>query len=417
MAILAIGMDSFDTAYAGCTTHFTSLLLLELLNREIRILDYPWLIRLNPAAPWKSRGNGATAILLQIDSRHEEEEVISTIKPLLKVYTSFERHKKASIVIMRIEGENLADFFVNRNPCLKHIYTKAVHEIVDISVAHNCLKKLNTLYVYGKENRGIIGALSALGADLTNDFTFELLTYRSPENWLRKRTINEDTIIEFDLRYRPLTFSNYDYENSKPLISPHTHDPVLYGVRGEEPDILLKALEIIDTGEEKPTHWTIFRSNQATNIHLRQKQISDVHPYDNPILQGVIIGKPHATPGSHVIAILSDKTRTIDIVAYRETGRLRKILLQLDIGDEVIVAGQAKIHRDRLTLNLEYIRIPTVHHYFINPTRYCDKNTIYPPLSTIHHLSKPPERCLYNKKKTIREPSQHEINSIAGTLA
>jgi tRNA(Ile2)-agmatinylcytidine synthase len=416
MTILAIGIDSFDTAYAGCTTHFTSLLLIELLNKEIRILDYPWLIRLNPAAPWKSRGNGATAILLQVDSRHEEEEVISTIKPLLKVYTSFEHHRKASIVTIRIEGESLTDFFVNRDPCLKHIHTKAVHEIVDISVAHNCLKKLNTLYVYGKENRGVIGALSALGADFTNDFTFELLTYRSPENWLKKRTINEDTVIEFDLKYRPLTFSNYDYENSKPLISPHTYDPVLYGVRGEEPDILLKALEIIDTGEEKPTHWTIFRTNQATNMHLRQKQISRVHPYDNPILQGVIVEKPHVTPGGHVIARLGDKTSTIDIVAYRETGRLRKTLLQLDTGDEIIVAGQAKIHKGRLTLNLEYIRVHATHHYFINPTRYCDKNTIYPPLSTIHHLSKPPERCLYNKKKIIRELTQHEINKVVDTL-
>lgn len=417
MALLAIGMDSFDTAYTGCTTHAASLLLLELLKKGVRILDYPWLVRLNPAAPWKSRGNGAVAVVVQAENKHEEANIMSAVRMVVDTYTLHDQHGKSSVLLVAVEGETLNDYFSQRDSCLEDIYSKAVHEIVDLSYAYKCLKKLDIVYSYGGDRRGVVGSLAALGAEFRNDHTFELLVYRRAEYWLRERTINPNTILDFDLKYKPLTFLNYDYENNRILATPHTYDPILYGVRGEEPGVLLKALEIIDTGTEKPSHWTIFRTNQATNAHLKPKHVEQVRPYDNPIIQGFIMEDPRTIPGGHVVTRLSDGTGTIDLVAYRETKHLKKALLWLARGDSIIVAGQVKHHKNRLTLNLEYISLHyTSHHTIVNPVRYCDKNTFYPPASALHHLSKPPERCLYRQPKRIQELDYKDLDKVAGII-
>ena len=395
--IVAVGLDSFDTALAGCTTHLASLIT-GLVREEAELLDYPWLIRLNPAAPWKTRGNAAVAVIARVHSRGAAERLVHHVKTLVKAYTrALGGNGKQALVAATLEAEDIQGFTGSRPACLERLYRRAVHQLVDHSLAQRCLARLDTLWVHGGGNRGLIGALAALGADMSLDHTFELIAYREPGRWLLPRRIDPVSVIRFDMSTGPLTFSNYDYELDKPLIAPSTHDPVLYGVRGEEPGPLLRALETVEAGEE-PSHWTLYRSNQATNAHLRPKPVRLIRPYDNPLVQLELVEKPRRIPGGHVIAVARDHTGAISVAAYRETGTLREALESLEPGDRFVAAGQVKPHRGRLTLNLELL---APQNPGVAPPRFqpCSggglRGLVQPPLASLHHLTAPLERCLY----------------------
>jgi tRNA(Ile2)-agmatinylcytidine synthase len=68
-----IGLDDTDSTKGGCTTYLAALLIENLEKFNVQFLDYPSLIRLNPNAPWKTRGNGALCLRFKYDSSFEDE--------------------------------------------------------------------------------------------------------------------------------------------------------------------------------------------------------------------------------------------------------------------------------------------------------------------------------------------------------
>ena len=72
-----LGVDDTDSIRGGCTTYIASLLVEKLKRLNVKFLDYPNLIRLNPNVPWKTRGNGA--ICLRIKHNPELEDRIKEV--------------------------------------------------------------------------------------------------------------------------------------------------------------------------------------------------------------------------------------------------------------------------------------------------------------------------------------------------
>src|SRR5881409_856775 len=68
-----IGIDDTDSKLGGCTSYTATLIVDELRKKKLAPSDFPWLVRLNPNIPWKTRGNGALAIHLVADSNRIEE--------------------------------------------------------------------------------------------------------------------------------------------------------------------------------------------------------------------------------------------------------------------------------------------------------------------------------------------------------
>ena len=403
MPILTIGIDSVDTRLTGCTTHYTYLLV-KILNKKLKIqlADYPWLVRLNPAIPWKTRGNAATVLHIYSNTT-EAEKITKIVRETIKTYT-INRNRPAYIILLSKEHDDIREYYKNRPKQLVTLYERTVHEAIDKTLALKTLKeiKVDAIDLYGIERRSIIGAVASLGMNLA-DYTYELITYRKPDNINKERKININTIIDYDLRYRPYTFMNYDYELNKQLIAPHGSDPILYGVRGERADIVEKALKHIEVYEEIEG-WLIYRTNQATNQHLKRKNIQSIHPYDNPILRGKIRRKRKLRK-THLIATFTENNKTIKIAAYRETKNLQKIIEILPEDIEAEVGGQIKPHTytGELTLNTEYIKI-------LQPTPTLPLNNIItPPLSSYHHLMKPPERKQSKKNIEQELPEKKQI--------
>ncbi len=63
----SIGIDDTDSKLGGCTTYTGALLYQQFIEEQMGPIDSPWLVRLNPNIPWKTRSNGAVAIHLSIE--------------------------------------------------------------------------------------------------------------------------------------------------------------------------------------------------------------------------------------------------------------------------------------------------------------------------------------------------------------
>src|SRR5512139_936345 len=68
-----LGLDDTDSTQNGCTTYLSSLLVSKLAQLNVKFIDYPNLIRLNPNVPWKTRGNGALCLRFEYEEEQEAE--------------------------------------------------------------------------------------------------------------------------------------------------------------------------------------------------------------------------------------------------------------------------------------------------------------------------------------------------------
>lgn len=65
---LHIGIDDTDSPDGMCTTYLASQIINKLHDNGIDIIGYPRLIRLNPFAKFKTRGNGGVSFKILNDN-------------------------------------------------------------------------------------------------------------------------------------------------------------------------------------------------------------------------------------------------------------------------------------------------------------------------------------------------------------
>ncbi|MEM2843651.1 MAG: tRNA(Ile)(2)-agmatinylcytidine synthase [Candidatus Bathyarchaeia archaeon] len=360
--ICHIGIDDTDSPRMGCTTYIAALLVEKLEEIGCIFIDYPNLIRLNPNVPWKTRGNGAVALRFKC-LNHKLEEVYSIVLKIVEENSDL-KYPKTDPAIAFLKGEvpEMLSLFAK----------KAIQNVLSIKEAEKTAELCNVKVSLIKGNRGIVGALAALGETLQNDYTYELIAYRTIENrGVKKRRVSEESVKKMDALTKPLTFNNYDYEKKRVLITPRGKDPILCGVRGETPSIVLKAFKMLEIHEEVE-RWVIFRTNQGTDMHLRRvNSISEVSPYQPVIVLGKVASQPKTIPGAHVIFKLNDDTGEIDCAAYEPTGKFRNIVRKLIPGDLIEAAGGVRQPTKNYgrTINLEKIKILklTEKNIYLNP--------------------------------------------------
>ncbi|RLF11152.1 MAG: hypothetical protein DRJ98_04220 [Thermoprotei archaeon] len=356
-----VGFDDTDSARGGCTTYLASLAAERLVELGARFLDYPNLVRLNPNVPWKTRGNGALCLRFKLEDDRLGEAVEVLVKLLEKEAVLEDPYTNPALAVL--VGWPSVE--------LRRLAMKAVTGIVKVEEALKVAEEEGVELHCLKEARGVVGALAALGETLEGDHTYELIAYRAPQSLGSPRKVDASSVVEMDRLTRPLTFNNLDFEAFRVLITPHGPDPVLYGVRGETAEAVRHASTLIKV-EEPVERWTIFRTNQGTDAHLKPATVADAHEHLPVAIKGTVASKPRTIPGGHVVFTLSDGTGNIDCAAYEPTGSFRKIVLALQPGDEVVVYGGVRPPgpSNPKTINLEKLLIVklTSLRIAINPT-------------------------------------------------
>ena len=325
--LLYIGIDDTDSSSGMCTTYVTCVIISKLKDCGFNIIEYPRLIRLNPFARFKTRGNGALSFKLELESEREVEEVKKIVLENVQELSELEDERTNPGVVFYQNDitSELEDFAIS-----------TIRNIVSIEDAENLLNKIGADFYKFKNGRGIIGALAAIGCPL-DDKTFELLAYRVPENYGQPRKIDHISVVEMDEKTYPETFDNLD--SGYIAIEPHTPCPVLYGIRSENPEILEKAKAIVKVSEPVERYCT-FLTNQHTDMHLQNiDKIVDMKKFRCYTVEGNVKDKPHVIDGGHLIFTLEDGSGTIECAAYEPTKQFRNFVRELEPGDKLRVYG------------------------------------------------------------------------------
>jgi tRNA(Ile2)-agmatinylcytidine synthase len=345
-----IGLDDTDSTRKGCTTYVAALLVEKLQKLGATFIDYPNLIRLNPNVPWKTRGNGALCLRIKYNENNEtkiKETVTSTVEE--RADLEFRGTDPGIVFFKRAQIPREVKIFAKNT----------ITGIVTLKEALRLIKKFEAEAVGFKNRRGIIGGLAAVGETLQIDHTYEILAYRTPENYGLKRKVDEASIFEMDKATAPYTFNNVDTEKGRVIITPRGPDPIFFGIRGETPEIVRKAFGMVKPLEPLE-RWVIFRTNQGTDAHLKRVETLDqIKPYHPVIVRGTVSTSPKMIPRRHVFFSIKDESGQLECAAYEPTGALRKVAMKLIVGDHVEVYGGVRKPSGNipLTLNLEKIHL------------------------------------------------------------
>jgi len=348
MVRLWIGIDDTDSKDGMCTTYVGAVVVDRLRKLGAKIIDFPRLIRLNPNWKLKTRGNCAVALNVEV-----QEQMVPAVKNIvLKTVEELAEldHDTTNPGVVFYQSEKIP-------AKLKAFSKKVIQDTVTIEEAEALARNVGAEVHKFKLGRGIIGGLAAIGNTLESDWTFELIAYRVPEKWGSKRRIDAASVVEMNSKTFPETFDNLDQSTGEIRITPHTPCPILYGIRGESAEVIMKAQKFVK--EMEPIERiVIYKTNQGTDEHLRRARISEARPNWSVIVDGEVCEKPRVILGGHVIFKICDGTGKIDCAAYEPTRQFREVVKKLVVGDKVRAYGGIKEKPELpLTINLEKIAI------------------------------------------------------------
>lgn len=331
-----IGIDDTDSERGLCTTYLAAVLIERLLPLG-EVVGWPKLIRLNPCARFKTRGNAALSF--QIESNRPDEVCQMALRTLLELSDFSGTNTNPGLVVADEVTQRMKDF-----------YRRAVTEILEIDEARRLLDEEGVWYRGFKNGRGLIGALAAVGSELP-DFTYELIAYRERVRWGTPRRIDGASVWRADALTYPRTWDTVDHHNRRIVFAPHSTDPVLFGIRGSDPEALREAFQCIKS--EPADRSVIFLTNQGTDAHILEGSIGDVRDSQSYRLRGRVAAPARAIAGGHLFFTLENCSGRIECAAFEPTKNFRSIVKQLAQGDELEVFGSVR----EGTLNLEKINV------------------------------------------------------------
>nr|WP_295609315.1 tRNA(Ile)(2)-agmatinylcytidine synthase [uncultured Methanobrevibacter sp.] len=342
-----------------CTTFLASQIINRLRENGIKLLDYPRLIRLNPFARFKTRGNGGVSLKIENNDQANlaKEIVLSEVEKL----SMFDCDNTNPGVVF-YSGEITED--------MQNYAFRAIYEFITIEEAEEFGKSVGCEIHKFKKGRGIIGSIAAISLPL-DDCTFELLAYRAPENYGTKRQIDYESVYEMDKRTFPDTFENIDYGEGYIAIEPKTPCPVLYGIRSNTVEALKTAKEIVKVNEPIVDS-CIFKTNQHTDMHIQKTpDIASMKQFGCYEVIGEVKNRPKVIDGGHMFFYIMDESGEIECGAYEPTKNFRNVVSDLRSGDIIRVFGGIG---EQNTFNIEKFQVLKLNDVeYKNPICECGK--------------------------------------------
>ncbi len=359
---MLLGVDDTDSREGGCTTHVAVRIALGLREQlGLVLLGNPRLVRLNPSNPWKTRGNAALALHLGLPAGRTvevgewgghrivafpegedlpvTEEVLDTAWEVVQSLT-WREDGRTNPGLVLVDGPGPGD-----------LYQAALHTLVDLRMLRSRLEKQGVLCRAEGTGRGLVGASAAVSWPMERT-TWELISYRPEHRWGEPRQVDPASVEEMD-RTNPSTFDSFDPSSGGLTMVPASPCPVLFGIRGTDPETLPGALRQVRS--EPHEGWATFVTNQATDDHLAVKALGDVVPYESVAVRATVTRAPGTISGGHVILEISDDGKPLAAAAYEPTKGFRDLVRKLIPGDTILACGS--VREEPRTINLEKVKV------------------------------------------------------------
>ena len=410
--MLHIGIDDTDSVTGGCTTWLATEIIAEL--SEFDLIGHPRLVRLNPNVPWKTRGNGAVAMTFgkglgqkSLIGQFENQKIFMYPRGEESEYKKKTILKRVSKLVSAYSmpdsqpGIVISDVFLPEG-----LYWQGVTNIVTEEMLSEAIE--GTVHHGFRGSRGICGAACSIAWNGNStkfygiSYSWELIGYREKKNWGSKRKISRSSV--HNVGNIDGVFSCHD-SNGKIAMVPNSPCPVLWGFRGTEEKPLIDNFDTL--GPEKPIRWMLYKTNQATDDHLRTLEVMDLSEGDSVWLECKVSSEPRVIKGGHRFFEVKDENGdTVECAAFEPSKTFRNVVDNLEIGDSLIVCGSFK----KKAINLEKMKIIKLATRFSkppNPMCVCGQRT--------HSSGKDMRyRCKECGKKYDR-PDPIEVSPTLGT--
>ncbi|AIZ57314.1 tRNA(Ile2) 2-agmatinylcytidine synthetase TiaS [Candidatus Methanoplasma termitum] len=351
-----VAVDDTDSLRGNCTT-FLATEILSVLSKEMDLIGYPRLIRLNPAVPWKTRGNASLS--MRFGKGRGKKTPVGSISGrdifCFESATSYEPEEDhildriIPVIDRRREPDSDTGLIVSRRKPNPSLYWKGVRTILDKSAVEDEIERIGAFKFEAGCGRGIIGAACGM-AWRPRASTLELLTYRPEARWGTERIFDPLSIREAD-RVLPSTFNSWEERTEKVAMVPGTPCPIMYGLRGNDPSELMKGKEIINS--EPIERWMVFLTNQGTDDHIIYGA-EELIPNRSYYVEGRIVKSRHIS-GGHVLTDMDTRYGRITVGAYEPSKEFRYLFDNLSEGDTIGVMGE--LREEPRTLNAEKVHV------------------------------------------------------------
>ncbi|MEM0129248.1 MAG: tRNA(Ile)(2)-agmatinylcytidine synthase [Thermoplasmata archaeon] len=344
-----IGIDDTDSPRGGCTTYAMTEVLRTAREEGIDVIGEPRLVRLNPNAPWKTRGNAALAARFGV-GRGRPRTIGSVDGAPLRCYPAGSPLPEArarawidrawSVVLESSRrGEPGTDPALVASPrrLPSSLYWDAVRSFVDPEARRKELARLGAEWRTDGEIRGLVGASAAIAWPARRR-TWEAVAYRPRARWGRPRRVDGRSVARAQ-REEDRLFLCVDRRTRRVMVAPHTPCPILFGLRATDPRAALRAV-----GRIRSEPWersTLFVTNQATGDHIVPLPAgAEAVPGSTVRFRGIVDGTPAEMPGGHVRLPLRrpDGGRLV-AWAFEPTKTLPSLARRLVPGDRLLVWG------------------------------------------------------------------------------
>lgn len=358
-----VAVDDTDSVKGNCTTFLATEIIREF--RDLNLIGNPRLVRLNPATPWKTRGNGALVMRFGkgVGPRRLIGEIDGERIHCYDSCTSFEpdpemmRERIIPHILAHHEDDANPGLLISRMKPAQSLYWAGVRTIMDRSVIDDEISRIGGVTYAIGNGRGLVGCTCGM-AWRPHDSTYELLSYRPESRWGTERVYKPMSIRDVEHGY-PTTFNSWEDRSQKVAMVPSTPCPVMYGLRGDvESDLIEASSKIV---AEPIDRWMVFLTNQGTDDHIISNP-RELVPNRSYRLTGTVDSRARHMEGGHVFFDLLTDFGTVICGIYEPTKEFRHLADWLCIGDRMEVLGEL---RDQpRTFNVEKVHVlDTVEEY------------------------------------------------------
>jgi tRNA(Ile2)-agmatinylcytidine synthase len=336
--VTVLGIDDTDSREAGMCTTYAAALVAERVAAAGGAVERLCLVRLNPAVEHKTRGNAALAVHTDLPV----DEAFALAREVVdgRAVVDDPRTNPGVVAVPNAPAAvpaRVAEFSA-----------RAVRDLLTREAAREACDAVDARTATWGNGRGLVGALAAVGAwrawhasSLTP--TYEHIVYRPRERWGTDRAVDRDSVPAAADREYPTVWDTVDHGEGEAVCVPHTPGPVLYGIRGDDPDACRRVADAIDS--EPAERAVTFVTNQGTDAHLRDGELAGVRDGRAYRLDGAVSGAPETRRGGHVFFDLRaldapPDDATLRCAAFEPTKRFRDRVRALRVGDRLTVRGE-----------------------------------------------------------------------------
>ncbi|GAB3414997.1 tRNA(Ile)(2)-agmatinylcytidine synthase [Haloparvum alkalitolerans] len=361
-----VGLDDTDSRERGMCTTYAATRLAERIAAAGGRVECRLLVRLNPGVKHKTRGNAALALHTDLPA----DEAFELAGDLLAGLAEADDPRTSPGVVVAPLPPDAPAAIPDE---VAGFARRALRERLDLDEATALADEHGFDHAgFGAggdpdadagdrsvEGRGRIGAIAAVGALAAfDDWTHEHVAYRRFERCGTPRRVDEESVFAAAEFGYPTVWDTVDRGTGEAVCVPNAPGPILYGIRGDEPEACREVAARIDA--ESVDRAATFLTNQGTDAHLAPGRLGDLREGAGYRVDCVVAGAPETRRGGHVFvplarpdAVPDDRDHpsavadadlpddaTAQGAAFAPTDRFRDRVRALRPGDRLTACGE-----------------------------------------------------------------------------